>query len=261
MNTSLISVGNVTTQAAALQVQWLEQLWISIRRCDGNDEPQFARLAGRPMTLDELGRLLPQWQTLSWAQIEDSDLSHGQWTALQEPFRINLYGEPGGRASHAQVMAHWVTLMEGVHEEPAEGVFPMHTLKVAQQVLSVFFRVSRAWGLKPKQEQGLLGQGRMTVYRWRKGVVTQALELDTLTRVSYVMRIYAALEILLPRRERADQWIKQKNAAPLFEGLSALEFILAGDASQTADKLQAVADYLEGECGGVSCIGGKADDA
>lgn len=71
------------------------------------------------------------------------------------------------------------------------------------------------------------------------------LSQDTLERLSYIFGIYSALQVLLPRPEAADTWIKKPNAAPIFGGRSALERILAG---QIAD-IYIVRQYLDAQRG------------
>ena len=67
-----------------------------------------------------------------------------------------------------------------------------------------------------------------------------------LERLSYLFGIYAALQILLPVGERADEWVRKPNAAPVFGGRSALERMLGG---QVAD-LYVVRHYLDAQRGG-----------
>jgi hypothetical protein len=119
-------------------------------------------------------------------------------------------------------------------------------LKTSQAALRVFFRISRAWDLTPTQEQIVLGTSRTTLFNWRSGAVRAALEPVVLERLSYVFRIYAALEILLPKPERATRWVKAANTAAVFGGASALDRMLAG---QVGD-LKVVADYLDAQRGG-----------
>jgi hypothetical protein len=54
------------------------------------------------------------------------------------------------------------------------------------------------------------------------------------------------LQILLPLKERADAWVRQPNAAPLFGGRSALDRMMGG---QVAD-LYVVRHYLDAQRGG-----------
>ena len=117
--------------------------------------------------------------------------------------------------------------------------------ETSQSGLRVFFRITRAWGLTSEQEQVVLGTSGSTFTDWKAGNVSTALELVTLERLSYVFRIYTALEVLLPIPERANKWVKAPNTAPLFGGASALDRLLTG---QVGD-LKAVADYLDAEQG------------
>jgi hypothetical protein len=116
----------------------------------------------------------------------------------------------------------------------------------AEQVLAVFFRISAEWGLTPAEEQTLLGVGKTTLFAWRAGRFRAGLDPAVLERLSYLLRIYAALEILLPVRERALAWLRKPNAAPLFGGATALDRLLAG---QVGDLL-VVAQYLDAQRGG-----------
>jgi hypothetical protein len=72
------------------------------------------------------------------------------------------------------------------------------------------------------------------------------LPKDTLERLSYIFGIYAALQVLLPRPDAADAWIRKPNAAPLFGGRSALDRMLSG---QVGD-LFLVRQYLDAQRGG-----------
>lgn len=118
--------------------------------------------------------------------------------------------------------------------------------KVSSPALRTFFRIAAAWKLGNKEQITLLGNPpRSTFFRWKhaKGV---ALPKDTLERISYVFGIYAALQVLLPKSEAADTWIKKPNAAPLFGGRSALDRMLSG---QVGD-LYLVRQYLDAQRGG-----------
>ena len=118
--------------------------------------------------------------------------------------------------------------------------------KVSSPALRTFFRIANAWTLENKEQMALLGHPpRSTFFRWRraKGVV---LPKDTLERLSYIFGIYAALQVLLPRSEAADAWIRKPNAAPLFGGRSALDRMLSG---QVGD-LFLVRQYLDAQRGG-----------
>ncbi|MCA0177376.1 MAG: MbcA/ParS/Xre antitoxin family protein [Proteobacteria bacterium] len=131
--------------------------------------------------------------------------------------------------------------------QPHEANLPdVHSPATAAQVLAVFFRLSAEWGLTAAEEQTLLGVGRTTLFAWKAGRVRAGLEGHTLERLSYLLRIYAALEILLPVPERARAWLRRSNSAPLFGGGTALARMLGG---QVGD-LMVVAAYLDAQRGG-----------
>ncbi|MDO8767376.1 MAG: hypothetical protein Q7K57_01445 [Burkholderiaceae bacterium] len=108
----MISRGVATADGTRLEVQCAEdKLWMTIRRVDGCQDPGFARFDGREIGVIEIGMFLPNWATLSWTQIKDSDLSHGQWSAHDCDYRINIYGDPGSSLWHGQVMALYCRFM------------------------------------------------------------------------------------------------------------------------------------------------------
>ena len=88
---------------------------------------------------------------------------------------------------------------------------------------------------------------RSTFFLWKR-TGEGRLSRDTLERVSYVLGIYKALQILLPQQEAADAWVRKPNAAPLFGGRSALERMLSGNVAD----LYVVRQYLDAQRGGWS---------
>jgi hypothetical protein len=112
--------------------------------------------------------------------------------------------------------------------------------------LRTFFRIAALWGLSVDQQMTLLGiTARSTFFKWKKDA-NAVLPKDTLERISYVLGIFKALQILLPDEKAADSWVKRANAAPVFGGRSALDRMLSG---HVAD-LFVVRQYLDAERGG-----------
>jgi hypothetical protein len=90
----------------------------------------------------------------------------------------------------------------------------------------------------------LLGRpSRATLFNWKAGEVRR-LSHDTLCRVSYVLGIWKALQILFPTPERADAWVRKRNA--LLHGQSPLQRMLAGDVTDLA-AVRAVLDAARGD--------------
>ncbi|WGS54537.1 MbcA/ParS/Xre antitoxin family protein [Paraburkholderia sp. D15] len=113
--------------------------------------------------------------------------------------------------------------------------------------LRAFFNIARDWDLSAEEQIVLLGSpGRSTFFKWKAAPETARLGRDTLERLSLLLGIYKALQILLPQASAADAWIKRPNSAPPFGGRRALDRMLAGNISD----LVAVRQYLDAMRGG-----------
>ncbi len=118
--------------------------------------------------------------------------------------------------------------------------------QVAKSALKTFFNIADAWKLTTDEAMTLLGlDSRSTYFKWKKQPESAKLNPDKLERLSYIFGIYKALQVLLPRADAADQWLKQPNLALPFQGKSALERMLTG---RVAD-LYIVRQYLDGQRG------------
>ena len=112
--------------------------------------------------------------------------------------------------------------------------------------LRVFLRIAALWELSVDEQMALLGvTARSTFFKWKKDP-NAVLPKDTLERISYVLGIYKALQILLPDEKAADEWVKRPNTAHSFAGRSPLDRMLSG---QVAD-LFVVRQYLDAQRGG-----------
>jgi hypothetical protein len=112
--------------------------------------------------------------------------------------------------------------------------------------LRAFFNIAQAWSLNGGEQMVLLGAPpRSTFFKWKSAPETADLKRDTLERLSYILGIYKALQILLPDSAAADAWVKKSNSAPLFGGKSALDRMLGGNIGD----LLAVRQYLDARRG------------
>ena len=110
--------------------------------------------------------------------------------------------------------------------------------------LRAFFRIADAWKLTVDEQMVLLGNpARSTFFKLKKE--GGSLSQDTKERISYVLGIYQALQILLPDADSADRWIRKPNEAGVFSGHSALDLMLGG---RVAD-LFVVRRYLDAQRG------------
>ncbi len=129
--------------------------------------------------------------------------------------------------------------------KPSPKAVNLQSAAAGEAAIRTFWRLAKAWKLTTAEQLALLGVGRTTLYQWKQGKVG-ALDRHLLERLSYLFGIYAALQILLPVPERADEWIRKPNAAPFLGGSSALDRMLGG---QVAD-LFVVRQYLDAQRGG-----------
>ncbi len=131
--------------------------------------------------------------------------------------------------------------------KPVPPAVDLQSAAASEAALRTFWRLAEAWKLKADEQLTLLGIGRTTLYQWKQGKVGP-LDRHVLERLSYLFGIYAALQILLPIPERANEWIRKPNDAPFLGGQSALSRMLGG---QVAD-LFVVRQYLDAQRGGKS---------
>jgi hypothetical protein len=128
----------------------------------------------------------------------------------------------------------------------AEAVPKLDRRSLSGPALRTFFRIAQAWELSIEEQMKLLGlTNRATLYNWRKEK-NVTLPKDTLERISYILGIFKALQLLLRDEKAADAWVKRPNSAPLFAGKSALDRMLSG---HVAD-LFVVRQYLDAQRGG-----------
>lgn len=128
---------------------------------------------------------------------------------------------------------------------PRKRARPVPEPELAAAGLRAFFRIAEAWGLGVDEQITLLGSpGRSTYFKWKRDGAT-TLPRDVLERISYVLGIYKALQILIPDAGAADAWIRRGNDAGPFGGRSALERMLSGNVSD----LYLVRQYLDAERG------------
>ncbi|MBE1162072.1 MbcA/ParS/Xre antitoxin family protein [Dyella acidiphila] len=122
--------------------------------------------------------------------------------------------------------------------EPIEGL--------GGAALRTFFKLAEVWKLRISEQRRLLGDPpESTFYKWKRHQ-EGALGRDTLERISYLLGIYKALQILFPNPEQADDWLHRTNQSSLFGGHSALERMLSGNVAD----LYVVRQYLDAQRGG-----------
>ena len=110
--------------------------------------------------------------------------------------------------------------------------------RLSKAALKGFFRLASAWQLRDEDARELLGGlSSSTFYEWKKNP-DRVLDVDRITRISYLLGIYKALHILYGDK-LADEWVALPNTNPVFGGHTPLSRMLAGGllAMQTVRKL------------------------
>jgi hypothetical protein len=110
--------------------------------------------------------------------------------------------------------------------------------RLSRSALKGFFKLVAAWKLRDEDARELLGGlSSSTFYEWKKNP-DRVLEVDRITRISYLLGIYKSLHIIYGDK-LADEWIALSNRNVIFGGRSPLTYMIAGGmlAMQTVRQL------------------------
>jgi hypothetical protein len=92
--------------------------------------------------------------------------------------------------------------------------------------IKAFLAIAEKWGIKDQDARDLLGGiSSGTFYGLEKSLDTRVLDQDTLTRISLLVGIFKALNILYSQG-LADAWMTLPNSNPMFRGSTPLGYIL-----------------------------------
>jgi hypothetical protein len=123
--------------------------------------------------------------------------------------------------------AHTIPRIAGYRLDTAANLADAATrLRLSPAGLKAFLRIAERWGVKDRDARQLLGGiSSGSFYALKKGPAHRALDQDVLTRISLLIGIFKALNILYSQR-LADAWITLPNSNPMFRGAPPLEYIL-----------------------------------
>lgn len=93
--------------------------------------------------------------------------------------------------------------------------------------LRAFFTIMARWGIRDEDARALLGGVSHGPFYEMKRQPDRVLETDRLTRISYLIGIFKALNIL-HARPLADQWMQLPNSNPIFAGETPLAYLIRG---------------------------------
>ncbi|MCC5811707.1 MAG: DUF2384 domain-containing protein [Ectothiorhodospiraceae bacterium] len=109
-----------------------------------------------------------------------------------------------------------------------QQISPRKQRQLGAAGLRAFPNIVRAWCLKEAEAARLLGTPVSTYRRWKNAPERAALDVNHLERLSLILGIYKDLQILLPRSDSAESWVRRANSNPLFGGRPPIERMLGG---------------------------------
>ena len=99
--------------------------------------------------------------------------------------------------------------------------------RLSRSALRGFFRIVGRWELRDENARELLGGlSSSAYYEWKKNP-DRILEVDRITRISYLIGVYKALHVLYGDK-LADQWVSLPNSNAIFAGRTPLAYMIAG---------------------------------
>lgn len=109
-----------------------------------------------------------------------------------------------------------------------------------------FFNIMDRWRIRAEEARSLAGGiSNGPYYTWKKAP-SRLLDADLLTRISYLVGIFKALNILYGEK-LADEWVRLPNQNRIFGGQTPLEYMIRGG----VPAMQVVRRLLDARCGGM----------
>ena len=110
--------------------------------------------------------------------------------------------------------------------------------RLSAPALKAFFSIAARWKVRDEDARALLGGVTNGPFYEMKRKPDRTLDTDRLTRISYLIGIFKALNILHSRK-LADEWIRLPNSNPIFAGETPLAYMIRGGlpAMQTVRRL------------------------
>ena len=119
--------------------------------------------------------------------------------------------------------------------------------RLSGSAIKAFFNIMERWQIRDDDAKALLGGvSNGPFYEMKKHPGERVLDADKLLRVSYLVGIFKALNII-HSQPLADDWVSLPNSNRLFGGLSPLRYLCTGG----TPALQTVRRLLDARRGGL----------
>lgn len=118
--------------------------------------------------------------------------------------------------------------------------------RLSPSAIKAFLNIMEKWGVRDEAARALLGGISNGRYYDMKKKPERTLGADTLTRISYLVGIFKALNILYSET-LADAWVQRTNTNRIFGGETPLAYMMKGGLAA----MQVVRRLVDARRGGV----------
>ena len=127
---------------------------------------------------------------------------------------------------------------------------PDNRKRLSPPGLRTFLAIADLWGLTEDERRIILGNPHHATYEYWCKLARKhrsfVLSVDELTRISAILGIHQALQILFSTEKDGIEWLRGPHQSPVFGGNAPLSVITGG----TLDGLLLVRRYLDAEAFG-----------
>ena len=99
--------------------------------------------------------------------------------------------------------------------------------RLSPSAVRAFFNIAVRWGIRDEDAKALLGGISNGPYYEMKKNPDRVLDADRLLRISYLIGIFKALNVLYSEA-LADAWVQRSNTNPIFGGETPLAYMRRG---------------------------------
>jgi hypothetical protein len=118
--------------------------------------------------------------------------------------------------------------------------------RLSRSAVRAFFNIVTRWGIRDEDAKALLGGISNGPYYEMKKDPDRVLDADRLLRISYLIGIFKALNILHSKK-LADAWVRLPNSNRIFAGQTPLAYMMKGG----VPAMQMVRRLLDARRGGL----------
>jgi hypothetical protein len=159
--------------------------------------------------------------------------------------------------SHASAVR---PLEQGPQRLDLSAFAPINRKRLSGPGLRTFLAIADLWGLGEEQRRIILGYpSRSTYHNWVRAVREHrdiSLDLDVLTRISTILGIHQALQVLHGTEADGVAWLRGPHNATIFGGQPPLNMLTGG----SQDGLLTVRRFLDAARGGLFMAPNAVDE-